>query len=57
MTTNETKDDMTRELLAALGAASIALVASLQKLGWSNEQINNDELIQHLHEVMKQSQA
>lgn len=45
------------EVAAALGAATVALVSTLQKIGWSAERINNDELIQYLHEVMKQAQT
>jgi hypothetical protein len=45
------------EVHAMLGAVTIALVATLQKLGWSTEKINNDELLQHVHDVLKKASA
>lgn len=45
------------EVLAALAGATVALVGTLQRLGWSVERINNDEMIQYLHEVLKNAQT
>jgi hypothetical protein len=45
------------EVRAMLAAVTIALVATLQKLGWSTEKINNDELLQHVHDLLKKASA